>query len=672
MEGWYSYASATNLRDQPVYNSGLFDVAGAPDGPIILDINNPFLTAQQRATIVNSINNNPLSDRNVNCTFFGAQCGANRPAQNYFYLTRGNTDLRSGRSFNETEIYRVVGGLDGRANIGGRDFNWEIVGNFGRANNRGREPALVQQNFENAVNPVVNSAGQIVCAPGVVNAPIATISSTCAPLNLFGSGVASQAAIDYITAIATPSSNNQQWVLTASISGPIVTLPGGSLSVAFGVEHRDERTDFDPGEFFAGLADQDPTTDADGNGIPNDDRTQFGRFIPILPTAGSFNTDEIFGEFTAEILSPSNNVPFLNRLEVHGAARYVDHSTAGGDWTYTIEGRWSPVRDITFRANYTHAIRAPAITENFLPSSTFFGFATDPCDADNLGNGPNPTVRQQNCLAAGVPTNFQSLSASASFLQAVQGSPDLENERSNAWSIGVVLTPRFIPNLRISADYLDIRLANAISQFSASQVLNSCFDDPAFPNNQFCELFERDPADDQLTFVETSYFNASDLRYKGILGALDYRIDTPFLGANSRIGINASYQYLDTLTSRGTPTSTPTQIHGTIGYPRHSANVNINFENGPLLLFTSLNYTGEVVQSAQVPENFQEFNTLNDVVFVNAGFAYNINDRFRFRFSVDNVLGTEAPFPTPAFGGAVSYYPGILGRYYRVGAAVRF
>ena len=47
--------------------------------------------------------------------------------------------------------------------------------------------------------------------------------------------------------------------------------------------------------------------------------------------------------------------------------------------------------------------------------------------------------------------------------------------------------PRFIPNLRISADYLDIRLRNAISSLSASQVVASCYDSPDFPNNQFCD-----------------------------------------------------------------------------------------------------------------------------------------------------------------------------------------
>src|SRR5205085_557530 len=164
-EAWYSFSKGVNLRAQPVYNSGLFDAAGTPDGPIIISINNPFLTAAQRAVIQNSINNNPFSDQNVGVV----------GVQDYFYLSRANTDLASGRASSTTEVYRFVAGLDGNFHAGWRQFNWEIVGNYGHANGQGREPVLVEQNFENAVNAVAGPGGTIICAPGAVNAAIPTI-----------------------------------------------------------------------------------------------------------------------------------------------------------------------------------------------------------------------------------------------------------------------------------------------------------------------------------------------------------------------------------------------------------------------------------------------------------------------------------------------------------------
>lgn len=661
-EGWYSHSKAVNLLNQPVYNTGLFDVAGTPDGNIIISLDNPFLSQQARDIIEANIAANPLA-------FPGE-----------FELGRAHTDIYTGRASSTTRLYRIVGGLDGTFGLGSREYSWELVGNYGRSKTVGRSREVVQQNFENAVNAVLDGGGNIVCAPGYVNAPIQTRSDVCAPLNLFGSGNVSDAARDYVLADADPTGINKQWVATASVNGPLFTLPGGDFAFAVGTEYRKESTDFDPGEFFFGAPDPDPTTDTNDDDDPANDREQFGRSIPIFPVKGSFHTKEVFGELRAPIFAPSNDVPGFYSLELHGAARYVDHSTAGGDLTWTAEGRWAPIRDVAVRGNFTKAIRAPAITEVFHPSNQFFGFAVDPCDADQLGNGPDPATRQANCLAAGVPPTFQSQSSSASFSQAIAGNPDLQNEKSNAWSVGMILNPRFIPGLTVSADYLDIKLRDAIAAFSASQVVAACYDSPDFPNNEFCPNIVRNPANDQLSFVRTRYFNAAELRYRGLIGALDYRRATPFLGANSRVGVNLSYQYLRTLTTKADEASNPVTNHGSIGYPRHSAVLNLNYENGPVGLFTSFNYTGKVEIDPDTPSDFREHPTYDAFMYVNGGVSFNINNApgtgigkgMTFRFVVDNIFDAKPDFPFPAGGGTITYFPGELGRYFRAGAAIRF
>jgi hypothetical protein len=659
-EGWYAYSKGTNLREQPVYNSELFDAAGTPDGPIILSINNPFLTPEQRAAIQFSIDNG-YSDQNL----FGG-------SQDYFYLQRANTDIISGRASTTTSLYRLVGGVDGTFNIGSRQYNWEVVANYGRSKTKGHEPVLVEQNFENAVGEITaDNPNGVPCLGGLANSPMPTLSSTCAPLNLFGSGQLSPAALDYITAIADPTGVNKQRVFTASVNGPIMTLPGGDLGFALGTEFRRESTNFEPGQFYFGGPDPDPTTDENGDGDPTNDRVQFGRSIPIFPVKGHFSTKEAFGELRAPIIGPSNNIPAVRSLELHGAARYVDHSTAGSDWTYTAEGRWGIIRDIALRANYTRAIRAPAITEVFNPSSTFFGFATDPCDRRNRSAGPDPATRQANCTAAGIPANFQSLSGQRSFHQSLIGNIELANEKSKAWSIGTVLTPRFIPGLSISADYLDIKLNNAISSFSGTDIVNACYDAPDFPNNEFCARVQRD-ADNQLSFIETSYFNASEYRYKGVLGALSYQHPTPFLGARSRVGVNLSYQYLKSLTQKATAESAPTHLSNSIGYPKHSAVLNVNYENGPFGLFTSFNYTGKVKVDPDTPDNFYEHPTRSAVMYVNSGVSFDVGNRLTFRVLVDNILNAGPPKYVPAGGGVITYFPGVLGRYYRFGAGLHF
>lgn len=653
-EGWYSRSRGVNLQDQPEYNAYLFGYPGDPAGAVPISIDNPFLSQQAR----DIIQAQALGDT--------------------FFLQRANTDLISGRAVGSIEIWRGVFGFDGSfTGLTGREWNFEIVGNYGRSETNGEVPTLATQNFFNAVDAVDEGVfnggpanGNIICRPGAVNSPANTISSTCAPLNLFGNQV-SQAASDYVTAIARPRSVNEQKVFTASISGPLFRLPGGDLSFALGYEHRDESQDFDPGEFFLGGPDPDPTDDADDDGDPTNDRVPFGQSVIILPVFGQYNTDEVFGELRAALIGPDNNIPAIYSLELQGAARYVDNSTAGGDLTWTLGASWQPIRDITIRGNFTRAIRAPFITEAFNPSSSFFQFATDPCDQTQLGNGPDPATRAANCAADGIPTNFNSFSDNASFLQSVAGNPDLSNEKSDAWTIGAVLRPRFARGLSISADYVDVTVNDVITQFSGTQVVQSCYDSSDFPGNEFCDRIVRD-ADNQLSFIETGYFNAAELRYKGVLVALDYRLDTPFLGANSSISANLSYQYLDTLTSRADAASAPTTTDGELGYSRHQGILSLSYNNEGASLFTQFNYTGKAVFDVDEADNFRTPRGVGDVLFVNMGASYRINDRFSVRMVVDNVFDTSPPFPSPIGGGTITYFPGVLGRYFRFGASVGF
>ena len=406
---------------------------------------------------------------------------------------------------------------------------------------------------------------------------------------------------------------------------------------------------------------------------PTNDFVSFYQGVPIQPVKGSFTTKELFGELNADIVSPNNSIPAIYSLDAQLAARYVHHSVAGNAVTWTAGSRYAPIRDIAFRGNFTHAIRSPSIQESTIPTSQFFSGATDPCDPANIGNGPDPATRAANCASSGplgVPPDYQQ--PGVTFLQGLVGNPNLSNETSNAYSLGVVLTPRFIPHLNVSGDFVNIKLKDAITNLSATQVLNNCFDATDFPNNVFCSFVTRNQVTGAPSFVKTEFFNENELQYRGIVASLDYWIATPFLGSNSKIGFNGQYQHLFALTTQASDASSASHSEGTLGYPKDSAVVNINYSNGPLNLYTTFNYTGPVDQFTDTPAGFAEHQHLQSVIFTDAGFRFDVNQHFRFFIDVDNVFNKGVPFPVPAFGGSVTYFPGVLGRFYKFGAGYHF
>ena len=646
-EGWYSVSQGRNLTDQPAYNSALFDAAGTRDGNLILSVDNPFLSPTARAAIIDSINNNPLSDQN----FLGTP-------QDYFYFGRANYDLQSGVSTGTTKVYRFVGGIEADLKVlPVGDWKAQATVNYGRSVTTSVIPSLNQKNFLNAVNAVRDSSGNIVCAPGYVNSGAPTISSVCAPLNLFGQQ-ASQAAKDYVTSIARPKSINKQKDFVASLAGPLFSLPGGNLSFAAGYEHREESSSFDPGAFYYGVPGPSP-------------RATYGRSVPIDPVFGKFKTNEFFGEIDGDLIRPSNDIPFINSLSFQTAGRYVKNSIAGNDFTWTAGARYAPVRDLSFRVALTRAIRSPSVTEAFNPSSSSFIFADDPCDVSNVNTGPAPAARAANCAAAGVTQPFSALSNQRSFNGITVGNANLKNEVANSFTTGAVLHPRFVPGLTLTVDYVNIRLKQAISAFSPDQVLNACYDSTSFATNPFCALVQRD-ATGQLSLVKTSYFNSALLQYRGILGGLDFRLPTRFLGAGSRLDFSASVQHLLTLNNSASAGDAPTKNAGSIGFSKNRGVASVAYTNGGFSTQLQGNYIGPANLVPNQRDNQYSVPRVKGIVFTNFAISQAVGKRFTLRGDIDNLFAVKPPYPALLLGAYSTYFPGILGRYYRVGAEVHF
>lgn len=641
-EAWYANSRGEQLRDQPIYNTALFGNAGDPDGNFIININNPFLSPAARTAIASALASNPAAD-----------------SQDSFYLARANTDLVSGLGSSTVELYRFVAGLDGNFQAFGRDVKFEVSGNYGRSTTQGGERVVVQQNLENALNSVRDASGNIVCAPGYTNAAIATFSSTCAPINPFGQQI-SQAAQDYVTTTADPRQVNEEWIVNANLSTNLFKVWGGDVGYVVGYEHRSESANFDPGLFYYGQPDpNDPTQ-----------RTQFGRSVPIDPVTGGFHTDEFFTEIRIPLLGANQNIPGIHALDLHSAARYIANSLAGNDWTYTGDVRWEVVKGFALRGNYTRAVRAPAVTELFNPTSQIFTTANDPCDSRYLNSGPDPARRQANCTAAGLPANFQSNIVDFTSRGTLAGNPNLRNETSEATTFGAILQPAMIPGLNLTVDWVNIRLAGAIQSLDATQVLQGCYDSPSYPSSNLCSNFTRD-ANGQITFIQTGYANAASQQFRGLIAQLTYQRRTPFLGANSSITFNGSYQYIDKLDIH-VGEGDLTTLRDSIGYSPHKATINFDYNNNGFYWTLQWQYYGPTKNNPDASPDTYQYPDVGSTSYFNTTIGKQVTKQFGLQLVVNNLFDVGAPFPVPANGGTVTYFDGIFGRNFRIQASVKF
>jgi iron complex outermembrane recepter protein len=662
-EGYFSESHATNLIAQPAYNSSLFGGGGTVNGNFVININNPFLTQADRGLIQTALNNYVagLTAAGQTPQYQGVTAGPGQPVSypawntSQFYLSRANTDLQGGQATDTQTVVRGVVGLNGDFSFAERNFNWEVSVSYGTSDNTQSTPSYVFQNVANALNATTNSAGQIVCAGTPVNGPTTTASSTCAPLNVFGNGSPSLAAQQYITHLAQVDSFNAQRDTNAFIGGDILKVPAGEWKFSAGFENRRESADFDPDNFY----------------------TQDLGQAQVTGIEGSYITNEVYVETLFPVFSPMQDIPGLDRLELEAAARRVDNSIAGDATTYTYGLRWSPIEDVQFRGNKTKSIRAPSITELFLPSASTFSFANDPCDKNFVDQGPVPAQRAANCAAsiAGYnPNTFTSNVVNATALGSTSGNTGLQSEIAFSKTFGVVLRPRIVPKLNVSVDYIDISLKDAIESLTLTDNLDACYDSSNFPSNPSCNAFTRN-AEGQITNFHSGYVNAGLLEFTGIQAGVDYTVDLPWsLGS-----LQGSAHYLDTQRLKSQiATAAPLDISGQIGYSKSKGSIDLVYANQGF----SWDWQGIFIGPAQFSN--QNTSTSQDILGVGAWWLINstigmkVTPAFQVRLIIDNVFNKQPPFPAIAgtggnyAPGTSTYFSGILGRALQISADYKF
>ncbi|MFN3726883.1 MAG: TonB-dependent receptor domain-containing protein [Allosphingosinicella sp.] len=662
LEAKYVYIESLQ-EGQPTFFQATFpQFFGAGRG---LRCDNPFLTAANIADL-QSI----------------GRCTGGAASTETIPLSRFNIDFGGRRQLVERETFRGVAGFGGEFN---GDWNYEVSFNYGRFEQRTEAQndlrifdidadgnIVAEGPFLRATDVVRNAAGQIVCR---VNADAVTTNDdpACVPLNPFGQGRPSQAALDYVTYTSTLDGSATQYNALAFVSGDssqLFELPGGAVRFVLGGEYRREEA----------FQEADPLSRAGA--------TFFNAFPTFDPPA--FEVIEGFGELELPLL---RDVPFAHELTVTGAARYSDYNT-GADTTFAwnVNGTWAPVRDVRFRANFSRAVRVPTIGDLFTPATQSFAFLADPCDAQNRNGGPNPTQRQANCDAAGIPATFvNTLARSQTTEIAVSGNPFLSEEKADSYTFGVVVTPSFVPGLSITADYYSIELKNRIETVGAQTVLNQCFDLPQ--PNEFCDLVTRRGVDDPATpELEQFFFGTPGVLSSGVNFARGEAEGVDFevayrrrFGNGVRLDARGIVTYVIERNDFISPTNPAiaTRNLDNLGDQQWSANFSTTIGTGPFDLRYSVNFIGETYTAAAT--NFEEFQgrpptnpdarsagelMYPDTFYHAVRFSIRPSERFQFYMGVDNLFDTQPPFGLLGTGGGDPFDP--IGRYFYAGATVDF
>jgi len=412
-----------------------------------------------------------------------------------------------------------------------------------------------------ALDAVVDPAtGAITCRRNLF-AP----NTGCVPIDLFGAGRATPAAIAYVTeGVKTARTLNQQNALELSVDGEVLpSWKPGPISLAYGVAYRrdqlSQRVD-DPsnptnGPTFVAVPLNDPT--AGIQGIPlGFAGVNSGVQFSIIPNfSGSITVKEAFAETLVPLLK---DVAGAKQLNLSAAARYANYTGSGGIWSWKAGLDWQAIDSVRLRGTLSRDVRAANMSERF----------------DSSGGGTSV----QDPL-------FDN--ETVTFTQIIGGNPNVAPEKADTLTFGVVLQPAFVRELSLSVDWYSIDVKGSIGQLGSQQIVTACFQGA----KHLCDQLTRDRLTNQIIGLQNIFLNINAAKVSGTDLEIDY---TAPVGSGRSLGFRLLGSYLgeNSITNLGVAKQDRAGETGALSFPTYQAVASAIYSQGPFKLFLSERYIG--------------------------------------------------------------------------------
>ncbi|HKT28267.1 TonB-dependent receptor domain-containing protein [Dyella sp.] len=574
-------------------------------------------------------------------------------------INRFDVDARLRGEATSRDTGRVVFGANG---VIAGDWEYDASVNYGVMNE-------LRQNLNNRINDrfaastdaVRDSNGNIVCRSSIDPSAAAALDpiarNGCIPTSLFGEGAVNPEAAQWFNTTTLTRTHITQFVGGGTVTNNnLFQMPfeAGAASIAIGTEFRRESSRIN----------QDPL---DVAGLT---------FLNAIPSSGgAYNVKEGYIETLLPLLADR---PFAKALTLDAAIRFSDYSTIGHTkaWRWGLD--WAIDDNIRLRGTMSSAVRAPNIDELYSGQSQNFFSVNDPCSAPQLRTAPNPAVRAANCQALGVPQGWKS--ANGATIAGISGSnPNLGPETGKTWTAGFVFTPQFLTGFGLTMDYWNIRLNNAISAPSGTQVVNQCVDNPNGIGNVYCAGALRDPNTHEIVFINSVNQNISALSTSGMDIGAYYSHD---IGPGKlRVNLNGTRVFLYTEHPFQDDPSITIQDNGTLGYPKWKITVGTNYAINnwtfnwraryfsPMLRVSNESYASDPIQINPIWAGNGFFNDLS--VSYKVKNAEGKNTGLEIYGGINNIADRNPPVNLFGTGFGSALYDAI-GRSYYAGFNYKF
>lgn len=531
--------------------------------------------------------------------------------------------------------YTITTGFEG---VFANDWDWEVSIQDGEYENKSKWPNFtITQRVANAIDVIADPlTGQPVCRSG---------ASGCVPFFPLGSDRPSDDVLAYLQHTVQRFHKNEQQIAAATLAGSLFTLPAGDLQFAAGLEYR-----------------------KDSIKTYDDDLANAGAvhlFRSAEPQDADMSVKEAYLEALVPVLA---DVAMAQQLDIEAAVRFSDYDTIGSTTATKLGLNWMPTDDIRLRVSMATSVRAPNLSELFNPGITAGVFLNDPCDISRINLGTS--TRPANCAALGIPVGWIDPNSAPAKLAVTGGNANLQEETSDSFTFGTVLTPTGIEGLRLSVDYWDIEISDAVSSFSSTDIINKCVDSPTI-NNQFCPLITREASPSySLARIDITKINVGRLNARGIDFAGKYSFDA--WNGDLNIALSGTYLIEQELLVDENDPSTLFVSKGNPDNPEFRANLSLSYVQDNINIGLNTRYIGTAEMDPNVlTDESIDLNNIPSRWYNDLIVGYVFNDSFRLTGTITNLLDVNPPRRSTTYIGTSGIYDNF-GRFVSVRGTYTF
>lgn len=548
-------------RNQNIYAQGGVDLRTLGDAELYYEVLLNRRESSQtgyRQLSLDYMRGSPLIPANLAfSTFLGPQPTTNGASVG----VRAFIGFGNDKSTQTVDFTRLAAGLRGAVANTGWDYDVSLTSS--RSSGEYTFYAFLTDRLAQASNVVANGSGGFSCV-NPANGCVAVPALTAAVIG----GQLPGNFVDFVWKPATGVTKFSEDVLTASVTGPLFSLPYGKVKGAFGIESRKSSID------------DTPAADSIAGNLYN--------FTSSTPTRGSDKADDLFGEIEIPLLK---NLPAIQELTFSASSRWSNYESYGSASTYKTGLVWTPAKWLTIRGTNGTSYRAPALYEQFLGATSGFSSQNnDPCN--NWDSPTNAgTVRATNCKNEGLPPAFNATQGIA--ILGVGGrEAGLKAETSTNKSLGIILQPG-LPSgwgdLSLALDRFDIQVDNGVSLVGGVAIINRCYDDPAFrAGGSFCRLVAPRAASTNALSVTNGFINLATDVVRGYDMTARYTNDVGI----GRLRVNVSATEYREQANKLFANEQLSDSNGTVTNPSWSGAMDINYTVKAWNVYYGLEWVG--------------------------------------------------------------------------------